>query len=184
MTSPRVESRRSFEGLIAAGLLLLVAAGGLWAFTTETPPQRRRFVVVVVDASRSGPQDVRCRDAERIARRELDRSSQLKLLLLSTTTSTHANEPTHVGTFSFSPGHGVLEGKGKAERKRVEFVKSVHQACTNLPRTYESPIFSAVRTAVDYMRNLGCADAYTDCEAFVLSDGIETSDATVRRALI
>ena len=67
-------------------------------------------------------------------------------------------------------------------KQREKLLGDIKAACDKRQQTSVSPIFIAVKRAVEHLRSVGCGkDA--DCVVYVQSDLEETSDPQIKAAL-
>ena len=92
------------------------------------------------------------------------------------------NEPRFVAKYEVPYSRRALEGKGAISRQKALVLADLQGRLERLPRTLRSPIFLAVKRGVEQLRGNRCA-ADSDCYLFVRTDGEETAEAAIKRAL-
>jgi hypothetical protein len=76
----------------------------------------------------------------------------------------------------------VIEGKSVVTVRRAALVEKLREACRAAGQTTQSPIYLAVRRAVEYARAHGC-DGRNECVVYVQSDLEELSEKSVRDSI-
>jgi hypothetical protein len=76
----------------------------------------------------------------------------------------------------------VLEGRNTAAAKREELLADLKARCDKLGRTKTSPIYLAIKRAVEQLRAAGC-DENSNCLVLVQTDLEENGNTQIKRAL-
>lgn len=72
--------------------------------------------------------------------------------------------------------------RGRFAREKRALRDSIKKKCSEYPVTVVSPIYQAVKRAVQHLRSLGCGSG-APCTIFVRTDGRETVEPLVRDSL-
>jgi hypothetical protein len=84
--------------------------------------------------------------------------------------------------FDIPVSRRVMEGREAEKRRQNEFGDAVKKACEGEPRKAVSPIFGAVKNALDHVRANRCGPSGA-CYVYVVTDGEENVDPLMRSAL-
>jgi hypothetical protein len=76
-----------------------------------------------------------------------------------------------------------MESQKAENRRQQAFLADIERSCTALAVAYDSPILLGVTAAVAHLRALGCRADGRRCYVYVASDGVETVDEQMRKAL-
>lgn len=166
------------EGL-AVGLLLAAAAAaviGLSLGTGANPSTRR--VVIALDRSGSLGADG-CADLERLGRAALSSTVSTELIVLATSPAGIGR----LGAVRTTPSGRLLEGRRHDEATRKKLLAPLTDACAALPAAPTSPITELIAVALTYLPARDCPGRGATCQLVVRTDGRESADRQVRRAL-
>jgi hypothetical protein len=111
---------------------------------------------------------------------KLSKGSTLTVITLGDGRS--GNEPRLVARYALPSSRRALEGKGASARRKNQLLADLQGQLERLPRTDRSPIFLAVKRGIEQLRGSGCG-ADSACHLFVRTDGEETAESSLRRAL-
>jgi hypothetical protein len=171
---------------IGVGLVTLVGVTGIFVMhhirevAAQPPPAQ---AALVIDTSDSRPCD--CEAVESAARAMLTsrRMTQgSKLWLFVTGDQATAEEPILVGAYPVPFTRRVIEGREATGRQLGEALDKIKVTCAQFKPSKRSPIFLAIKRAVEQLRAQGC-DGRNECELRVQSDLAELSEPAVRNAL-
>jgi hypothetical protein len=76
----------------------------------------------------------------------------------------------------------VFESKARRAENRRQFTAGLVDQCRQAPPTSASPVFLGMKRALEQLRALDC-DPQSTCALYVTSDGNETAEARIARAL-
>ena len=143
-------------------------------------------VLEIIDASRS------VSSAVPAALGVADHSTQLKgvrrkstISFMATGNKQTAGEPVFLGSFPILKAHKVMEGPSK-EPDNAYLLSQVEGLLKGVNNTESiSPVYLAVLRGVQYLRAQGCGPgpAPAVCYLVVISDGGETEEPAIRKAL-
>jgi len=105
------------------------------------------------------------------------------VLFVSTTgDDSTRGEPREVARLAGFKAKRAMESPASAERKERALIRKLVEQCNTLPQATITPIFLAIRRAIEQLRAMGCG-AGVGCYLFVQSDLRENVDPAIRRAL-
>lgn len=148
-----------------------------------TPPI---VAAIVYDRSDSMAADTDCEAVAGLAARVvslpgLGRGS--KLSVYGTGDPSTALEPIESGTHGIPVSHKVMEGKEAGVAAKQAMLDTVVAGCKkSLTVTKSSPIFLAVKRAMEQLQAMGCGTRSV-CHLFVRTDGEETEEAWLRESI-
>ncbi|HXG65139.1 MAG TPA: hypothetical protein VNO70_08520 [Blastocatellia bacterium] len=93
-----------------------------------------------------------------------------------------AGEPRLLASVAVPATRNALEGRDAALKQQEKLVADLKAECDKRPQTKVSPIFIAVKRAIEHLRATGC-DKDSDCAVYVQSDLEETGDPQIKAAL-
>lgn len=93
--------------------------------------------------------------------------------------ATTAGEPKAIASVEVPVSRQVLEGRDAALQQRDKLLCDLKAQCEMAVQTKVSPIFIAIRQAVEHLRGLGCGPD-SNCLVYVQSDLEETGDPQMR----
>jgi hypothetical protein len=168
--------------VILVVILLMSTAFGFWRHRVSTDMQPVAQIAIMRDTSSSEPSD--CEQILSITKRVLSLPETVPgstINLFATGNRTTANEPKLIGTFQVPVIRRVIEGQRHFARQREELLLNVKNRCAAADVTDVSPIFQAIKRGVEQLQNSGSA---SDPKfLFILTDGEETADSKLKRAL-
>jgi hypothetical protein len=95
---------------------------------------------------------------------------------------TTANEPLLLARYKIPVSRRVLDGRSTTARQVEEKLADLNVKCGKVAQTKKSPIFLAVKRAVEELRSTGC-NAHSHCAVYVETDLEESADTQIRAAL-
>jgi len=104
------------------------------------------------------------------------------ITIMGTGDETTSNEPVLVARFAGVKSRRVMEGKRGARRREEALFADLDGRCRELEKTGTSPIYLAVKRAVEELRSKHCVDG-SGCILYVASDGEETAETRVAEAI-
>ena len=104
------------------------------------------------------------------------------LAVLATGDDDSAGEPRLLAKYPMPFSRRTVEGKGSVLKKQREIMKDIDSKIKKTAATDRSPIFLAVKRAVEYLRANRCQKD-SECYLFVRSDGEELSEQSIRQSL-
>jgi hypothetical protein len=166
--------------------ILMVFTTALELLALSCQQNKPAQVLEIIDASRS------VSSAVPAALGVADHSTQLKgvrrkstISFMATGNKQTAGEPVWLGSFPILKAHKVMEGQSN-EPDNAELLGQVEGLLRGLKNTKSiSPIYLAVRRGVQYLRAQGCGPgpAPAVCYLVVITDGEETEESAIRKAL-
>ncbi|MFL6214537.1 MAG: hypothetical protein ACJ74J_11675 [Blastocatellia bacterium] len=93
-----------------------------------------------------------------------------------------AGEPKLVMSVPVPATRNALEDRDAAGKLREKVIGDIKAECEKLKQTKVSPIFIAIKRAVEHLRASGCGKE-TGCTVYVQSDLEETGDSQIKAAL-
>ena len=167
--------------LIALGSIVLVAVG-LWRLRVSGRAQAAHFVVVrdLSDSVLSG-----CDCTAALVTKALSDphvGSGSTVTVTATGDAESAGEPKLLTSIPVPVTRNALEGREAALKLREKVAGDIKAECDKRQQTKTSPIFIAVKRAVEHLRAAGCGQT-ADCAVFVQSDLEETSEPQIKAAL-
>jgi hypothetical protein len=166
--------------IVTCGALLL--AVGLWRYKAAGKSQAAHGVIVR-DRSNSVIKGCDCTSA--LVRRAL-LASQLgagsTIAVMVTGDGATAYEPILITSFAVPVHRQVLEGRGAAGQQREKLNEDVQAQCEKANLTKVSPIYIALKNAVEHLRSKGCGPV-SNCFVYAQTDLQETGDAQIKAAL-
>jgi hypothetical protein len=93
-----------------------------------------------------------------------------------------AGEPVLLDTYTVPSTQRVTEGRSKVMQEQQDLLEKIKHRCEQAGQTKQSPIFLAVRRAVEYLQAHGC-DSRSDCTLYVQSDLEELSEKKIKELL-
>jgi hypothetical protein len=152
-----------------------------WRYHSPRPPIL--YAAILRDRSLSARDD--CNHIMALARQGLGEAKGRvgsTMTLISTGDVDTAYEPVQISLLALPISKRVQDGNGHIERLEKEFLGDVQQKCGETPRSNRSPIFLAVKQAVEHLKNKN-ASKEIDRALFVHSDLEETANKEIRKAL-
>ncbi len=177
------------NGITAKSILITaIACGALlgfifWRVESHAGTGSITHTVIVADISESVTKDSAA--VAGLAEQALDLSKRGKgatIAVLLTGDDRSAGEPRLVAKYNAPFSRRAIEGKGSLLKKQQEILRDLRAKIEKAPFTARSPIFLAVKRAVEQLRAGGCR-ADSDCYVFVRTDGEELSEPAVRESL-
>lgn len=161
---------------------MLVLGMGLWRLRTSDPSQIAHSVIVR-DRSDSVKSGCDC-TAALVKRSFVDANAGSGSTIVVTVTgdAASAGEPKLLTSGQVPTTRQALEGREAIPKLRAKMADDIKAACNKQPHTTVSPIFIAVKRAVEHLRALGCGKS-SECKVFVQSDLEETSDSQIKAAI-
>jgi hypothetical protein len=105
-----------------------------------------------------------------------------RLTVIATGDASSASEPIVVASYDVPVNRRVLEGRGAALDRREELLDDLKKKCEAVPRTKSSPIYLAVKRAIEELKAEGC-DSNSNCVARVQTDLEENVNLQIKNAL-
>jgi hypothetical protein len=167
--------------LIAVCTALLLAVG-LWRYKAVGKSQAAHGVIVR-DRSDSVIKGCDCTSA--LVRRALAATQIVAgstIAVMATGDGTTANESILIKSFDVPVRRQVLEGRGAASQQQAKLIEDVKAQCEKLSQTNVSPIYVAIKNAIEYLRSKGCGPG-SNCFVYAQTDLLETGDARLKAAL-
>ncbi len=93
-----------------------------------------------------------------------------------------AGEPVLVAALGVPTSKRVTEGKSIVIQRQQALVQKLREGCREAGQTKQSPIYLAIRRAVEYARAHGC-DGRNQCVVYVQSDLEELSERSIRDSI-
>jgi hypothetical protein len=94
-----------------------------------------------------------------------------------------ALEPQLLSSVTVPFSRKVFERRDAATEQQTQLIREAQLQCEKLPRAAISPIYLAVKRAVEHLRGLGCRPNTAGCFVEVETDGEENADPQIRLAL-
>jgi hypothetical protein len=104
------------------------------------------------------------------------------LTFTATGDASSASEPIMIATYEAPVNRRALEGRSAVLDRREELLDDLRKKCENVGRTKTSPIYLAIKRAVEQLRAAGC-DGNSNCFVFALTDLEENANLQIKRAL-
>jgi hypothetical protein len=168
--------------LLAIGALALVLVVGFWRYRARTT-SHPNHTIIVRDRSQSVPSGCDCSGtllAHAFADPHVGPGSTVTLTV--TGDQSTAREPRVVASILVPYTRQVFEGREGAERRKQQLITDLKSLCEKIPPATQSPIFLAIKRAVEQLRALGCEPS-GNCTVYVQSDLEENGDAQIKAAL-
>jgi hypothetical protein len=105
-----------------------------------------------------------------------------KLIVLATGDSESANEPKFVGEYDLPPERDSFEKPGAQALRRAELINRIEADYSKYGHSNQSTIFQSIARGIEALRARGCGQSL-ECHMFIRTDGQETSQSEIRRAL-
>ena len=161
---------------------VIAGAAGFFGWRARAGVARPHYAVLV---DRSQSSFVSCAGLEAatariLGSRDVQRGSSMTLL--ATGDRSTADEPRFVWSGAIPVNGRVFEGMTRRMDDRRRFIDGIAEQCRKISPASSSPIFLGVKRALEQLRSLGCGRD-SRCGLYVLSDGLETADPLVRRAI-
>lgn len=167
-----------------ASLALALSAGFIaWRLARPHGPGAASHAAVVYDRSRSttgGCEAAAGAVTEILNRNLMTRDSTLAVFVTGDIST--AGEPIEIHRTSGVRVSSVIGGPRGARRHSEAIITAVAAGCGRLPATSISPVFLAVRRAVELLRASGCGPV-SRCCLMIVSDGEETVEPGLILAL-
>ncbi|MEW5852424.1 MAG: hypothetical protein AB2A00_26795 [Myxococcota bacterium] len=159
------------------------AAWRVNAVTSAAPPAH---VAILNDRSTSMPMETQCSAAvglteEALSKPDFRKGSQLTLL--GTGDSFTNMEPLELGVFKAPHATRAMSARRDLEEQRAALLRGIHDGCDGAGRATSSPIVLGIRRALQVLRADGC-DGGRPCAVFVVTDGLETTEPRLARAVL
>jgi hypothetical protein len=103
------------------------------------------------------------------------------LVVLATGSAETLGEPVQVIRFDRFERARTVEGRGAAARARMRLLGDLRRRCEDLPTTRVSPVYLGARRGAEVLQARDCT--HDRCTLVVVTDGEETSEASVALAL-
>lgn len=174
--------------LMLFGAVTLVAVAiiaGIVLWRTEARKYTPSPAHILIVRDRSSSSSCACSGVVSMAETALSAPQLGKgstLTLTATGDDATASEPIALGTFNIPVSRNVTETRDKARQPREELLKRIEQHCQQAGATKRSPVFIAIRRAVEQLRALGCNEQ-NHCILIVQSDLEELAVREIRDAL-
>ncbi len=104
------------------------------------------------------------------------------LIVTETGAPRTANEPVVLGRYDIPANRGSLESQSKYLQRRQAILDDIKKRCEEESVTDKSPIFLAVRRAVEHLSAAGC-DGRANCLLIVFSDLEELGERSIKEAI-
>ncbi len=171
------------KSIIITLLVLASAAFIVWRII-EGGKKKVGHAVVLRDRSDSTASDCDCtKDLAAFALKDINIEKGSTVTVTVTGDAETANEPEKMLSFEVPVNRQVLEGQNAMAAKRDKLLQEVKSQCEKMRPTTVSPIFIAVKRAVQHLQSLGCGTASSPCALYVQSD-LEDSVEKAIKALI
>ena len=165
-------------GLGGAGILGL----GLWRARVSVMSKPAHFVIVR-DRSDSVLSGCDCTAAlVRRAFADAHAGGGSTVTVTVTGGAESAGEPKLLTSLPVPTTRQALEGRDAPLRLREKVTGEIKAMCDQSKQTSVSPIFLAIKRAVEHLRSAGCGSS-SDCVIYVQSDLEETGDSQIKAAL-
>ena len=93
-----------------------------------------------------------------------------------------ADEPVLLGSFDVPLSQRVADGRSKFVQQRQDLLAAVKRRCVEAGQADRSPVYMAIRRAVEYLHAKGC-DGRSPCVLYVQSDLEELSEKRIKELL-
>jgi len=168
---------------VGVGMLMSVSIAGFIFWRHGQAPKKAMHSVIIHDNSGSTADDP---DAViGLAERVLNQPKVTRgttLTIMGVGDERNGNEPTFIAKYDVPYSRRALEGKGKVPRQKSDIRSDLTSRLEKLSRTNHSPIFIAVKRAVEQLRAYGCSSD-SDCSVFIRTDGEETIERSIKAAI-
>jgi hypothetical protein len=104
------------------------------------------------------------------------------IAIMATGDGSTTNEPILLANFAVPVQRQVLEGRGATGQQRAKLIEEVKTQCEKLSQTNTSPIYVALKNAIEHLRSKGCGPG-SNCFVYAQTDLEETSDTRIKVAL-
>jgi len=165
--------------VLGSAVILVI---GLWRANVSGKSQAAHFVIVrdLSDSVLSG-----CGCTAALVKQSLGdphAGSGSTVTVTATGNAETAGEPKLLASIPVPVTRNALEGRDAAPRLREKVATDIKAECDKRQQTKVSPIFIAVKRAVEHLKAAGCGKD-SACVAYVQSDLEETSDPQIKAAL-
>jgi len=171
----------SIKTTLLSLVILIIAMMGWWLMPPLHHPATQ--VIIINDRSDSTPAD--CASLTSIFYNSMklpgiNRHSTIRVLL---TGDEHtANEPYSLAEYKAPDTRYIIEGKRRTQLRKDGLIADLSSKCTQSPVTKVSPIYLAVKRAVEQLQSMRGTNESAQY-LFVKTDGEETADMQIKLAL-
>jgi hypothetical protein len=173
--------------VIASFVILFAAIGivmfGSWRYRKYRQTPSPMHAVVLRDRSDS---DVSaCSDLVAMGKELLVTSpfvANSTIAVMVTGDDSTAGEPVLLDVLDVPTSQRVMEGRSAITQRQQALLDRIKQRCEEARQTNQSPIYMAIRRAVEYLHAHGC-DARNTCVVYVQSDLEELSEKSIKELL-
>jgi hypothetical protein len=168
--------------LLAGLCALVVLAVGAWRYEVAGT-SRAAHAVIIRDRSDSVLSGCDCTAAlvrRAFAGPHIQAGSTIAVTV--TGDQSTASEPSLLSSVEVPITRQVLEGRDAADRQREKLIEGIKMQCEKIAQTKVSPVFVALREAVEHLRSKGCGPD-SHCFIYAQSDLEETGDLQIKAAL-
>jgi hypothetical protein len=173
--------------IIGFVLTLLGLAGvitfGVWRYDKyrhTAPPLKAALVRDRSDSTLSGCSELAAMGNELLVSLPFGEGSTIAVMV--TGDDSTASEPVLLDVLEVPITKRVTEGRSIIAQKQQALLGRIKERCKEAGETKQSPIYLAIRRAVEYLRAQGC-DGRTKCKVFVQSDLEELSEKSIKQLL-
>jgi len=171
------------KSVVAAIIIGIAVLGFIYWRVNAHPEARVTNGVIVFDNSGSTANDgqVLIALAERAMQQpRLAKGSTLTILALGDGRT--GNEPRLLAKYEIPYSRRALEGKKAIARRRAQILADLQNQLDKLPRPGRSAIFLAIKRGAEQLRGGSCR-ADSECFLYVRTDGEETVESSIRKAI-
>jgi hypothetical protein len=173
--------------IVGSALALLVLAGaitfGTWRYEKyrHMPPAAQAVILRDrSDSYLSGCADTAAMGQELVDSPFFGKGSAIALMV--TGDDSTAGEPVLLAALEVPTTQRVVEGRSAIKQRQQGLLDKIRERCVAAGQTKRSPIYIAIRRAVEYLRAHGC-DGRSQCTVYVQSDLEELSETSIKEVL-
>lgn len=173
--------------IVGSAVALLVLAGaitfGTWRYEKYRhmpPPAQAVILRDRSDSNLSGCDNTAAMGQELILSLPFGKGSAIALM--ATGDDSTAGEPVLLDVLEVPTTQRVMEGRSTITQRQQALVEKIKARCVEAGQTKQSPIYMAIRRAVEYERAHGC-DGLNKCTVYVQSDLEELSEKNIKEVL-
>lgn len=168
---------------LATALVAVVTIFGVWRYVKyrhAPPPPQGALLRDRSDSNLGGCDDLAAMANEILGSSGFEKGSFIAVMV--TGDDSTAGEPLLVDTLEVSVSRRVAEGRSHVMQQQLELLDKIKRRCQEAGQTNQSPIYMAIRRAVEYLRARGC-DGRSTCILYVQSDLEELSERNIRELI-
>lgn len=173
--------------LIACALAIIIVSGlvafGMWRYNKYRHLPPPAHAVLLRDRSDSGLGS--CDNLAAMGRELLASSlfaAGSTIAIMETGDNSTAGEPVLLDVLEVPVTQRVIEGRSRNAQRQQELLDQIKVRCEEAGQTNQSPIYMAIRRAIEHLRARGC-DGRSNCILYVQSDLEEMSERRIRELL-